>query len=1530
MTEFIFENTVNGKIDKHVSKEILKALIDANKKKNHDIAIIGVSGRLPKASSVHEFWNNIRQGIDCIGPLPAERREDGDAFRKHFKFDDSIEYPEYGYLRDIDLFDPVFFKISPNEAALMDPSQRLFLETAYASLEDAGYGGDALKGTKTGVYVGYSNWPIYGQYIMQTNPDLAVSAFAGNIPSIIASRISYYLNLKGPSMLIDTACSSSLVAVHEACQSIRRGECDAAIAGGVTINLLPRLREGVGIDSKDYRTRSFDDNSDGTGWGEGVASIFLKPLDKAIVDGDHIYAVIKGSAVNQDGNTIGITAPNLMSQTEVLLQAWKDADIAPETITYIEAHGTGTKLGDPIEIEALTRAFSNYTSKKQFCALGSVKTNIGHLDNTSGIAGVLKAIFSLKNKEIPPILHFEKPNQNIQFDETPFFVNTRLSSWETNGSPRRCGVSSFGLSGTNCHIVLEEAPNVDLNRKTHQNPFIFTVSAKTLTSLKNIIEQYALYFDKLNRSELAIEDWCYTVNTGRYHHQYRLAFVVETLEELKNIINNTHGNGFYPVPKGVYFGEVNIHAVTKETVSEEYRKLFEEGNLEDRQTLEQICMLYVQGATVDWNGLFQPKFNYRKVSLPYYQFDKIRCWVPYNPKINILQQDKSNRITGGDYLLHNQLADSYEKVIYQSFFSPKDQWVLDEHRIFGKATAPGTTWLEMGYQAGKKNLASEALEFENITFHNPLVVADDECVEVHTLYQKNKDAHLFRIASRVGGKWSLHAEGTVKKLHQSELARVPIQKLKEELKKQEFIREQSGSSNDILFGPRWMQTSISEAYRGQKELLVELNLSDEHRKDLEDFALHPALMDLATTLGGALYEGLLIPIGYKHVRIYCRTPVNCYSYIRIISGTSEQTETIAFDIVITDREGKICCEFDHLVLKRVRSTNVALNELMLEPIQTYYTSEWIPREAEIEVNGIESNNIAIFLDEWGLGEQFADKMQQNGQRVIIIDIGDEYCNHSNDRYTISSRQEDYNQLIADLKEKQVSCLIHLATLKSEKNIGHIQDSNRLNEKGLFSLFYLAKSLAHNQVSDLMKIIILTEQVYEVSGREQYLLPYHSSMIGLGKVIPMELSNVIIKCIDVDRYFDVQDLLSEIGNSQPQYQVAYREGKSYVQQLKAGKIKEMHRDKIVLKNEGVYVITGGIGGLGLTIAKYLAIKQKINLALVGRTPVPPRALWNNILDKGEDQKTIDIVKKMIQLEKKGCNVACYAADVTDEEEMKKLFLELQATFGKVNGVIHCAGVSGNGRLVQQDISELKRTVSAKIEGALILDRIVGANCDFFIMFSSINSIFGMIGQSFYTAANSFLDAFSFARKRAGKPAVTMSWPAWNEIGMAVDNNVNMEAGVFKSVTTTQALYAFEHALASQESHLIIGEINPESPYLAHLDTHTWLLPPELLKATRAHQREAFNDIKKDGNEKEIIGIDEQELTDREIEIATIWCEELGLQRVSIFDNYYDLGGDSIQAIKIVNRMNQIYQRKVDISDIFNHLTIQALAAFLDKE
>ncbi|QJC51349.1 amino acid adenylation domain-containing protein [Paenibacillus albicereus] len=620
----------------------------------HEVAIIGFAGRIGSASQPAELAELLGGAEDRIGPFPSGRRDDAEPFLRHLGVDpDEAEFFEGAFLDDIASFDPALFRLSPKEAALMNPNQRLFLMAAWQAIEHAGYGGAGLAGSRTGVYVGYNGDALhdYKRMIEALCPEELGSAAPGNLSSMIAGRVAYLLDLHGPALQVDTACSSSLVALHLACQAIRSGECDAAVAGSVKINLLP-LDHGVrlGMEAGDGRAKPFDDAADGTGMGDGAVALLLKPLAKAKRDGDFIHGVIKGSAVGQDGSSAGITAPNALAQEDVIARAWQDADVDPETISYIEAHGTGTSLGDPIEIDGLTRAFRRHTDKRQFCAIGSAKSQIGHLDHAAGIAGVLRGLLALKRGMLPPNVHFRRPNRSIDFIGSPLYVNVEPSPWPKGAGPRRMGVSAFGMSGTNAHVVLEEAPARESAAAETEAPALFVLSARSPEGLAASAARMREWLKTDEAAASPLAAMCATAACGRSHGPHRLAIVCRTRRELALALEEALHAGAVPLgeaaalqpgsaaaseaawtPEGACFrlaarGLAAGSAAYAGRVQPNAAMAQEVDAAEASPSLDAAARLYASGGEPAWTRLHPPG-SLKRAPLPGAPFELRRCWL---------------------------------------------------------------------------------------------------------------------------------------------------------------------------------------------------------------------------------------------------------------------------------------------------------------------------------------------------------------------------------------------------------------------------------------------------------------------------------------------------------------------------------------------------------------------------------------------------------------------------------------------------------------------------------------------------------------------------------------------------------------------------------------------------------------------------------------------------------------------------------------------------------------------------------------
>ncbi|MCV3213932.1 acyltransferase domain-containing protein [Plectonema radiosum NIES-515] len=516
------------------------------------VAVIGISCRFPGARSYHQFWENLKRGVNSITEIPSNRWNSESFYSPNPESPNKTISKWGGFIADADKFDATFFGISPREATLLDPQQRLMLELAWTCLEDSGYAPSELSGANVGVFIGVCN-SDYKELLEKNLDNIEGHISTGTYTSIIPNRLSYFFNFRGPSVAVDTACSSSLVAIHNAIYSLKEDECEMALVGSVNILCTPTYYisfSKLGMLSPQGQCKTFDAEADGYVRGEGAGVILLKPLSRAIEDRDHIYGVIRGSAINHGGRARTLTSPNAYAQSQVIRSAYKKANISPDTISYIETHGTGTPLGDPIEVNGLKRAFTQLyqqyemePNNEPYCGLGSVKTNIGHLESASGVAGVIKVLLAMKHQELPKTINYQHLNPRIKLDDSPFYIVEDTKYWEQLRTkqgdiiPRRAGVSSFGFGGVNAHIVLEEAPAKEVKSPLFERSYqLLTLSTKTKAALAELAQSYANFL--ATNADLELADICFTANLGRSHFKHRLALVAESIPQLSKSLSS--------------------------------------------------------------------------------------------------------------------------------------------------------------------------------------------------------------------------------------------------------------------------------------------------------------------------------------------------------------------------------------------------------------------------------------------------------------------------------------------------------------------------------------------------------------------------------------------------------------------------------------------------------------------------------------------------------------------------------------------------------------------------------------------------------------------------------------------------------------------------------------------------------------------------------------------------------------------------------------------------------------------------------
>ncbi len=1565
--KFILEQTAKNNVTVPEAKKLLLEIQQNSEQGENDIAVIGISCKFTDCEDQYEYWDKLFNGESCFVPYTEER---SNYYRTVF---DNPHYAEFlgttilsgdeneekarhkaGFLSDIDKFDAAFFNIPPREAKFMDPSQRLFLQTAWSAIEDAGYGGKKIVGTNTGVFVGRDGTSsTFYKFITESDPMHLTGTWEG----ILASRINYIFNLRGPSMVIDTACSSGLVSIHAACQSLRNKECDYAIAGGISLgtSAVAEDEDGKGdaltsVASNDNLVRTFDRKSTGTVFGEGVTAVLLKPLNKAIADKDSIYAVIKGSAINNDGASNGITAPNPAAQEDVIVKAWEQARINPETISYIEAHGTGTLLGDPIEIKGLTGAFRKYTNKKQFCGIGSVKTNMGHLVGASGIAGALKVILSLKEKKLPASLNFDEPNPHINFCESPLYVIDKLRDWKSNEAPRRAGISSFGFSGTNCHIVLEEAPQMVQETESNDNrDYILTLSGKSKSSLQELIKKYYKFVERRKQNNLG--NICYTANTGRGHYDYRLVLKLKDFEDFKQKITLLQEKGLeQEQDHGIYYGFNKVVSDRKKIKEEgeitegEKRELSKLANSIINEMLEvddenhnklmdELGELYIKGANIDWDLLYKDQ-NRVKVNLPVYPFEKKVYWG--DVKVSKLKDMNNMKKEFSHPMIDRCIVKSMNIDIYESELSIDRHWTLSDHVFFENSLLPGTAYLEIGREFGSMYYPEKNIELRNITFLTPISVEKDEEKTVQYIIKKEKEYIELNIVSQVNqlqtevdDEWVTHVSMKISPNLDTNTGLRDLERIRngEDMIEIEVNKEELSKEKNIYFGPRWL--NLNYVSRSEKNVFAELNIPSELKDDLKEYPLHPGMMDNAVNAATQSFGrgGLYLPLSYKSIKLFGPMPEHFFSHIRKKESKDNNLETLSFDVSLIDGEGKPFAEVTDYTMKKVQIHTFD----QATKLHNYYQVDWTLNE-KLKVNNRPVKGTVVLLkDQKDFAQKLIPLLKNESTKIIEVELGSNYQKVAENYYVVDGTEESYTRLFKDIKE--INHIIHTQSIFEFSDLLGLNRMKKYQTMALDSLFYISKALSKAKVNNEIRISLISDYVNEVTKTEESIIPSHAALFGLAKVVAQEFPNLEIQCIDMDGNTEISQIASEITSSERSFCVAYRNNKRYIEELQKVDWDKAIRQDIKIKDTGSYIITGGTGGIGLAIAEYLALNNAKNICLVNRSKFPDRNQWDDILRQEEksNERLFSKIEKIRKIEELGANVICYSGDICDYEQTNNILKSIRDNYGKINGVFHCAGVAGDGFIFRKEKVVFDEVTHPKIEGTWLIDHLtMEDNIDLFVLFSSIATLFGGRGQGDYVAANSYLDAFSSYRNLRGQKTITINWPAWNEVGMAVDHKVSEEVVLFKSIGNNRAYQVLDEILDINLSNFIPAELNLEL-----LNSIREQLPIHLSKQIEtslnkiSHLHVENKDLERNfKGEVNLQGKGEYTKTERTL--AYIYASGLDLNEIDIYESFHAMGGDSIIAMELFKEIDKEFVGLVDISDMFSYPSIVEMADYIDSK
>jgi phthiocerol/phenolphthiocerol synthesis type-I polyketide synthase E len=1327
------------------------------------VAIIGLAGRFPGARDAAEFWSNLRDGVDGMSrPGDEELRALGVS-------EETLADPAYvravPLLPDADRFDAGLFGMTPREALLRDPQQRVFLETAHAALENAGYDPFAVP-SRTGVFGG-SAANRYVEDHLRHNPALAqvdtMTMDVTNHNDYLPLLASYKLSLDGPSIAVATACSTALVALHLAANALREGSCEVAVAGGVEIEFP--FGQGYtwapgSIYARDGVCRPFDGDASGTVFGSGVGVVVLKLLRQAIADGDTVRAVIRGSAVNNDGSDkVSFSAPSVSGQAKVVRAAMTEAAVRPDQVDYVEAHGTGTVLGDPIEVAALGQAYADLTDRPLRAGsvlLGSVKSNIGHLGPAAGMAGLIKTVLALENEQLPPSINYRRPNPAIDFDATPFTVNDRLSAWPRNpGRPRVAGVSSFGVGGTNAHIIVEEAPAAAVTEDDGR-PQLLAWSARTEAPLEAARERLAEYFAG---ADAEFADAVHTLQLSRTGHPVRAALVsasaAEAAEALRagdpRVVLRRTGTGG---PRRICFafpgqGSQQVlmgHGLYREVphfarVLDECFDLFAQHGVDVRPAWRGA-----DPAGIEPTGTAQPL-------LFAVEYATAQALIAAGVQPEVLLGHSVGELSAAAVAGVLDLPDAVRLVAARGRLMaemPAGSMLavgLPEREL-GDLAAAGLSLAAVnssdqcvvsGPDDAVRDLAdrlrAEGIQCRELrtshAFHSASMAAAAERFEAefaHTVLR----APRLRLVSAATGREVTPAEAVAPGFW----ARQLVQPVRFDLAVDRVL----GEAGTLLLevGPGQALTSLLRRHpavggeRGAAVPTAPRTAGDQ--ADLRAFL---------TALGAVYVEGhpLDWPLGSRGRRV----PLPAYPY---------QRERFWMDVAPA--------------AETPAAAAPAVAAQAAVPDSPFGVIGWfeepLPQEQPEQPAAAARRALVLLPQEPQAGAPILSALHRAGLRVSRVRAGDRLRLGEEDFTVRPDHDEDLAAVLAELRRRGAAphLLVHAWGVPAWEQAAPSTLDVQL-PLGCLSVFALMRHGTVDTVDGaLPELVVLTSGAVDVSGTET-VHPVKSMALGAVTTLRLEAPGIRCRLIDLGGRFDERLLAADLGAAEAPPVVAWRGARRWLRRETG--FTPWPGSGEAVRDEGVYVVTGGLGGLGLEVAKGLArTGTRPRIALLGRR-VPGGEPALGAAAAARVEQAVDEMSVL------GATVRLIACDVSDADQLKQAWSTVESELGLVNGVVQCAGVAGGGVIQLRDPQEIDRVLRPKVTGALLLEELLGSRprLDFCVQFSSRSGTRGLIGSGDYAAANAFVDAWS-ATALPNSRTLSIGWPSWQHVGMAAQDPV----------------------------------------------------------------------------------------------------------------------------------------------------------------
>lgn len=1344
------------------------------------IAVIGMAGRFPGAANVAAFWQNIREGREAIRVFT--KQELLAAGERPEVVDDPAYVRACGFLDDIDKFDAEFFGISPRDAAVFDPQHRLFLECSSEAFEDAGYVGGKISGP-VAVFAA-SGASEYFTYNLVTNEEVLRSIGAwllrhtGNDPNFLATRVSYELDLVGPSMNVQTACSSSLVAVHLACQSLLNGECDVALAGASTIypEQLGYVYRPGEILSPDGHCRPFDANAGGTVMASAVGCVVLKRLSDALQDGDTIRAVIRGSAINNDGSDkVGYLAPSVGGQARVISEALDLAGVAPDDVSYVEAHGTGTLIGDPIEVTALIEAFGP-DARQQSCAIGSVKSNIGHAGEAAGMCSLIKTICALQARELPATLHYQTPNPQLDLASSPFFVNARLQPWSVApGKTRIAGVTGLGAGGTNAHIIVEEAPRGTVQTPRDAGPQLILLSARSSAALDRATTNLANHLRANPRQPL--DEVAFTLMAGREAFEFRRSLVardaasaaaqLETKEPQRvftgKAAREQTSTVFLFPGGGAQYAGMSAELYEREPV---YREAVD------------ACLSVVQPRLkADLRRLMFPPSNELSEADKQLQAPSLALPALFAVEYALATLLQSWGVVPAALIGHS--AGEYAAACVSGVLTMPDAISLVALRgsLFEKLPRGGMLSVALSEQQLRPRLGSElslaavngpslcvasgpvgaiarleaelaADQIDHARVHIDVAAHSSMLEPILAEFERFCRPIAFRkptipFVSNLTGAWITDAEAMDPAYW--------VRHLRNTVRFDQGARTliQSGRRALLEVGPGRTLAGLCREQPG-KAAIVTTTLR--HRNEVaSDVAFLKEAVGRLWVAGVELDASRFFgPDSQRRVSL----PTYPFEKQRYWIDKGVQT---APPTSLTRRPDLAQWFSAPSFLRSTASERLSEEELR---------KPWL-----------------VLTDNSPLAAAIVERLRATGAQVSTVAVGDQFAERSELGFTIDpARAGDYSKLMDLLRAQHASPahIVHLWALapRPRRLFGSSGDADLAawDEgaiRNFYSLLFLAQALAFEL--DQVRLTAIGSAIEALPG-EREVHPEKTSLMGVCRVLPREMPGASCSVVDIvvpparsDAEARLADrLLGELFASKREPLVMLRDSGRWVQRFAPLLLDPAPGARTWLRPGGVYLVTGGLGGIGLELMQHLALHAKARLVCVGRSAIPDESAWNRWLQEhGAEDSTSRKIRKLQALRALGAEVMLEAADVTDREAMIDVVTRATRRFGRINGVFHCAGVLKDQLIALRAPEAHSAVLSVKAKGALVLQSLFkDGDLDLLVNFSSVSSVLGLPGQADYTAANAVLDALAKAHTARGSRTriVSINWNAWKEVGM----------------------------------------------------------------------------------------------------------------------------------------------------------------------